>query len=61
MLDKLHLFIPFAIEHIQLLGVDGAADPVHMVDLEALGVPLQGQISRGEDGQLQADYLRHTW
>lgn len=61
MLDKLHLFIPFASEHIQLLGAAGSGDPVHMVDLEALGVPLQGQISRGEDGKLQADFLRHAW
>ncbi|AVK18198.1 hypothetical protein CSB90_3522 [Pseudomonas aeruginosa] len=47
MLDKLHLFVPFRLEHIQLLGVEGRADPVHVVDLESLGVPLQGQISRG--------------
>lgn len=61
MLDKLHLFVPFAVEHITLLGADGASDPVHMVDLHALGVPLQGQISIGEGGQLEADYLRHAW
>ncbi|PBL65892.1 phage/plasmid replication protein, II/X family [Pseudomonas aeruginosa] len=61
MLDKLHLFVPFRLEHIELLGVEGRADPVHVVDLESLGVPLQGQISRGEGGELQADYLRHTW
>ena len=61
MLDKLHLFIPFASEHIQLLGADGAADPVHMVDLSSLGVPLQGQISIGEGGKLEADFLRHAW
>ncbi|AXZ95251.1 replication initiation protein [Pseudomonas aeruginosa] len=61
MLDKLHLFVPFRLEHIQLLGVEGRADPVHVVDLESLGVPLQGQISRGEGGELQADYLRHAW
>ena len=47
MLDKLHLFVPFRLEHIELLGVEGRADPVHVVDLESLGVPLQGQISRG--------------
>ncbi|MCR3800653.1 replication initiation protein, partial [Pseudomonas aeruginosa] len=46
MLDKLHLFVPFRLEHIELLGVEGRADPVHVVDLESLGVPLQGQISR---------------
>ncbi|HCE7585415.1 TPA: replication initiation protein, partial [Pseudomonas aeruginosa] len=56
MLDKLHLFVPFRLEHIELLGVEGRADPVHVVDLESLGVPLQGQISRGEGGELQADY-----
>lgn len=61
MLDKLHLFVPFSTEHITLLGADGASDPVHMVDLSALGVPLQGQISIGEGGQLEADYLRHAW
>ncbi|WP_049247579.1 phage/plasmid replication protein, II/X family [Pseudomonas aeruginosa] len=61
MLDKLHLFVPFRLEHIELLGVEGRADPVHVVDLESLGVPLQGQISRGEGGELQADYLRHVW
>ncbi|AHC77222.1 Phage replication initiation protein [Pseudomonas aeruginosa SCV20265] len=31
------------------------------MDLESLGVPLQGQISRGQGGELQADYLRHAW
>ncbi|SQC69909.1 phage/plasmid replication protein, gene II/X family [Pseudomonas aeruginosa] len=51
MLDKLHLFVPFRLEHIELLGVEGRADPVHVVDLESLGVPLQGQISRGEGGR----------
>ncbi|MEX6732600.1 hypothetical protein AB2C47_33050 [Pseudomonas aeruginosa] len=61
MLDKLHLFVPFRLEHIELLGVEGRADPVHVVDLESLGVPLQGQISRGQGGELQADYLRHAW
>jgi len=43
------------------MGADGCDDPVHLVDLESLGVPLQAEISRGDDGQLQADYLRHTW
>ncbi|MGE9763342.1 phage/plasmid replication protein, II/X family [Pseudomonas sp. PDM20] len=61
MLDKLHLFIPFASEHIQLLGADGRDDPVHSVDLATLGVPLQGQISIGEGGKLEAEYLRHAW
>lgn len=61
MLDKIHLFVPFKLEHIQLLGVDGRAEPVHHVDLESLGIPLQGQITRDEDGALQADYLRHAW
>ena len=61
MLDKIHLFVPFKLEHIQLLGVDGRSEPVHHVDLESLGIPLQGQITRGDDGALQADYLRHAW
>lgn len=61
MLDKIHLFVPFQLEHIRLLGVDGRAEPVHYVDLESLGIPLQGQISRDENGSLQADYLRHAW
>ena len=61
MLDKLHIFIPFHNEHIELLGVFGRADPVHVVDLESLEIPLQGQISRGDNGELQADYLRHAW
>ncbi|UWG52575.1 phage/plasmid replication protein, II/X family [Pseudomonas aeruginosa] len=61
MLDKLHLFVPFRLEHIKLLGADGRSDPVHFVDLEALEVPLQGQISRADDGSLQAERLRHAW
>lgn len=61
MLDKLHLFVPFRLEHIKLLGVDGRSDPVHFVDLEALEVPLQGQITRDDDGKLQAEHLRHAW
>lgn len=61
MLDKLHLFVPFKAEHIQLLGDDCRDDPMHVVDLSTLGVPLQGQISIGEGGKLEADYLRHPW
>ena len=61
MLDKLHLFVPFRLQHIKLLGADGRSDPVHFVDLEALEVPLQGQISRADDGSLQAERLRHAW
>lgn len=61
MLDKIHLFVPFKLEHIRLLGVDGRAEPVHYVDLDSLGIPLQGQISRDENGSLHAEHLRHAW
>lgn len=61
MLDRIHMFVPFRLDAIQLLGAVGCESPVHFVELESLGVPLQGQISRAEDGQLQADFLRHTW
>ena len=47
MLDKLHLFVPFRLEHIELLGVEGRADPVHVVDLESLGVPPKGRSAEG--------------
>lgn len=58
MLDRLHLFIPFRVPCVSRLE---SGDPHFYVDLESLGVPLQGQVSRDEDGQLQADYLRHPW
>lgn len=61
MLDRIHLFVPFKLEHITLLGVDGRADPVHLVDIESLGIPLQAQITVDEEGNKHADYLRHAW
>lgn len=61
MLDKLHLFVPFSLEHITLLGVDGRSDPVHYVDINGLGVPLQGQVQQREDGGYDAEHLRHAW
>lgn len=38
-----------------------SGDPHFYVDLEGLGVPLQGEVSRDEEGNLQADHLRHPW
>lgn len=62
MLDRLHLFIPFANEHIALLGADGRADPVHHVDIESLGIPLTAQITVDEQtGEKHTDHLRHPW
>ena len=61
MLDKLHLFVPFRLEHIALLGVDGRSEPVHYVDINGLGVPLQGQVQQREDGGYDAEHLRHAW
>lgn len=64
MLDRIHLFVPFKPEHVQLLGAEGKNDPDHLVPLELLmqhGVPVSGQVSRDESGNLQADDLRHCW
>lgn len=62
MLDRIHMFIPFKDSEVRRGGPDWSADEQqHWVDLESLGVPLQGQVSRGDDGELQAEYLRHAW
>lgn len=61
MLDRIHLFVPFRNEHITLLGVEGRSEPVHRVDIESLGVPLQAQITVDENGGKHAEYLRHAW
>ncbi|MNZ53308.1 Phage replication protein CRI [compost metagenome] len=62
MLDRIHLFVPFKSSEVRHGGPDWSADEQqHWVDLESLGVPLQGQVSRGDDGELQAEYLRHAW
>lgn len=62
MLDRLHLFIPFHPDHISLIGdVDGCSDPLHLVDLSTLGVPLQAEITLTDSGAIQAEYMRHAW
>lgn len=62
MLDRIHMFIPFKADQVRRSGPDWSADEqVHWIDMESLGVPLQGQVSRGDDGELQAEYLRHAW
>lgn len=62
MLDRIHMFVPFKASEVRHGGPDWSADEqMHWVDLESLGVPLQGQVSRGDDGALQAEYLRHAW
>lgn len=56
------MFVPFKASEVRHGGPDWSADEqMHWVDLESLGVPLQGQVSRGDDGALQAEYLRHAW
>lgn len=58
MLDKLHMFIPFRIPCVAHLE----SGDMHMyVDLQRLGVPMQGEVSRDEQGALQVDYLRHPF
>lgn len=61
MLDRIHMFIPFKPECVISATHHQADEPVYSVNLETLGVPLQGQISRDEEGKLQADWLRHAW
>lgn len=62
MLDRIHMFIPFKASEVRHGGPDWSADEqVHWIDLASLGVPLQGQVSRGDDGELQAEHLRHAW
>lgn len=61
MLDRIHLFVPFKLEHITLMGIDGRSDPLHLVDIESLGIPLQAQITVDEEGNRHAQYLRHAW
>ncbi|MNZ69483.1 Phage replication protein CRI [compost metagenome] len=62
MLDRIHMFVPFKSSEVRHGGPDWSADEQqHWIDLESLGVPLQGQVSRGDDGELQAEYLRHAW
>lgn len=61
MLDKLHLFVPFRLEHITLLGAEGRSEPVHYVDINGLGIPLQGQVQQRDDGGFDVEHLRHAW
>lgn len=55
------MFIPFKSDCVISATHHQADEPVYSVNLESLGVPLQGQISRDEEGKLQADWLRHAW
>lgn len=61
MLDRIHMFIPFRHDRVPHNTLHQSDEPLFSVDLEALGVPLQGQVSRNEEGALQADWLRHAW
>jgi len=64
MLDRIHLFIPFLKEHVELLNVEGRSDPVHVLKggLESLGIPLAAQVTIDQvTGEKQVDQLRHPW
>lgn len=64
MLDRIHLFVPFKLEHVTLLSKETREEPVHVLTdgIESLGVPLAAQITIDEEtGEHQTDYLRHCW
>ena len=61
MLDRIHMFIPFRKESIQMIGrVD---HPTLMVDLESLGVRMRaaGGVTRRDDGGFDCEDLSHAW
>lgn len=64
MLDRIHLFIPFLKEYVDLLNVEGRADPVHVIrgGLEGLGVPLAAEVTIDPvTKEKHVDHLRHPW
>ncbi|WP_137885728.1 phage/plasmid replication protein, II/X family [Pseudomonas sp. 2FE] len=60
MLDRIHMFIPFRKEAIQLIG--NLDKPTLVVDLKSLGVPMQagGVLSDGQGG-FTHEHLSHKW
>ena len=61
MLDRIHMFIRFRKEHVQLIGkVDS---PTLVVDLESLGVRVRssGGVTKREEGGYDVEDLSHAW
>ena len=61
MLDRIHMFIRFRKEHVQLIGkVDS---PTLVVDLESLGVRMRssGGLIKREEGGYDVEDLSHAW
>lgn len=68
MLDRIHLFIPFLPDFVDLLNVEGRADPVHIVrggleGLGAAGVRLcsSSVVVDPVTGEKHCEDLRHPW
>lgn len=61
MLDRIHMFIPFKVDTIRVLG-DIDRSPTLFVDLETLGVPMRarGVLPDGQGGFIYED-LSHAW
>jgi len=61
MLDKIHMFIPFKIDVISILG-DVDRSPTLHVDLASMGVPMRarGVLADGQGGYTYED-LSHAW
>ncbi|MCO2924039.1 phage/plasmid replication protein, II/X family [Pseudomonas aeruginosa] len=61
MLDRIHMFIPFRKESIQMIGRDDR--PTLIVDLESLGVRMRaaGGVTRRDDGGFDCEDLSHAW
>lgn len=61
MLDRIHMFIPFRFEAVTNGLQCQGDDPLYVVDIESLGVPLAGQIFHAPDGTVEVENLRHPW
>jgi II/X family phage/plasmid replication protein len=64
MLDRIHLFIPFLPDYVDLHHVEGRSDPIHFVigGLEALGIPLSAKVTVDRvTGEKTIDDLRHPF
>ncbi|RUE96345.1 replication initiation protein, partial [Pseudomonas aeruginosa] len=62
MLDRIHMFIRFRSEHVQMIG--RPESPTLVVDLESLGVRMRssGGVLKREDGEgYDVEGLSHAW